>query len=144
MLPTDPVVDRGCHDPRAAPPRAPCDARCAAGSARPAPGPREPTAGEPDPGPAGVPDGSSRQPRRDAEAPAGSRVAGVRPRGGPTGRRGPLGSIARQAAVPRRRRSRGVVTGADLPSHARLGGGPVRPQRSGVPLHPVTSSGPTA
>ena len=88
-----------------------------------------------------VPDWSREHRRWNEWAPAKSLIASVRADQRYAARRGPIALLGRRAAVLRHR-FWSLVTGADVPLNAKLGGGLVLPHPNGVVIHPAATIGP--
>jgi serine O-acetyltransferase len=73
-------------------------------------------------------------------APGKSLLASIRSYQAHRARRGPLASIGRQIAIVRHRWW-SIVTGADMPLNAEIGGGLLIPHPNGIVIHPAARIG---
>jgi len=134
MLPTESAIDSAFPD--LAPPMAPVVRRPTGNTA---PAPLDAAVGGPVS--ASVPDWSREHRRWNEWAPAKSLIASVRAYQRHAARRGPIALLGRRVAVLRHC-IWSLVTGAEVPLNAKLGGGLVLPHPNGVVIHPATTIGP--
>ena len=88
-----------------------------------------------------VPDWSREAKRTFEWAPSRSLLAAIRSYQRLEGRRGPLAAFRRRCAVLRHV-IWSVVTGADIPINAQIGGGLLIPHPNGIVIHPAAVIGP--
>jgi len=79
--------------------------------------------------------------RRSGWAPSRSLLASIRDYQRLSGSAGPIAALRKRVAVLRHR-FWSVVTGADIPLNARLGGGLLMPHPNGIVIHPDAAIGP--